>query len=168
MLLKCPLKSKHTNYYFCNTHCFCNLFITEVANPENNHSASYIEIKTIYPRKITSKPTCVVDTLNNHGTNLQGFVLPDDGYIIICNHRIAFQRTYNKPCDFEDFLLIATGHNPISIVENYGSSGRYRKLSSAKYIDSYGYPGTRLSESFAFTNGKATCEIDYPYSLSSF
>jgi hypothetical protein len=154
----------------------CDIFITELASPLNNYNlASYIEIKTTCPGKQISKPLYVL-TLGDKAVKLQGFTVPDDGYLIICAHEEHFSSTYNgKSCDFKASNFFSNmGHNPVTIIEDNGNlinaDGNVRHPNSIMYLDdyldTYGHPGKILDESHVFADGRAIRRVEYPHSMN--
>jgi hypothetical protein len=93
---------------------------------------------------------------------LQGFTVPHDGYIIICNHKNAFDYVYkDKTCDIEkaSFFNSYHGYKPVSVIEDHGYP------ENLKYLDTYGHPWKMLEQDYVFAKGRAVRVIDYPHSI---
>ena len=89
------------------TTCGNDLMITEIADPNNNREARFVEL---------FNPSNVAIDLNNHflrrwsGANTQAqsvsFALSGsisaNGFYVVCNNKVKFKSVYNISADFED------------------------------------------------------------------
>ncbi len=129
----------------------CNLILTELTNPLDNPNAGYIELYSDCPRTPVHGSIKVI-TWRLGGVaelSLQGFIIPDDGFIIICKDRNTHRNAYNylakdyvhgeipkSICDIEEPDLVSDGGNPVAIIEG--------EVEDERYIDNYGFPGASL------------------------
>lgn len=98
---------------------------------------------------------------------LQGFKVPDDGFIIICKnkitHRIAYDEwnSYKAICDIENPDVVSNGYSPVAIIEG--------DLADLRFVDMYGYPKETLRDTkFEFNEGRAVRRFHSHYSFGHF
>ena len=158
----------------------CQFFFTELADCEKK---AFIEIKSTCPGEKISRPIVVV-SYKQYGqiykVDLQGMIIPDDGFIIICRskvqHRTNFAGQYvyeNREwrdlsvCDIESYMILAGhGYNSYSMIDRNsdcdGGCGN-------KYLDIYGYKDSALIRTeHEYKGCRAVRNVDYPFGLPWF
>ncbi len=153
-----------------------------------------MEIKSTCPGATISREILVM-SWKQYGltcdVSLQGFTVPDDGFIIICSNRIQHQVEFGgqfeklenggyrdlSVCDIEDFNLLAgNGFNSYAILDKNSDCDQTDCISrdcytgcSEKYLDIYGYSDASLvGTQHYFDNCRAVRMPEYPYGLSWF
>ena len=132
----------------------CKLLLTELADPIDNAAVGYIEIISNCPGKKV-RGDIKVATWNLGSVDevkLQGFQVPDDGFIIICNDKITHNVAHSEMdpnkaiCDIENPDVVSDGYSPVAIIEG--------ELADLRFVDMYGYPAETLRETkFDFNEG---------------
>jgi len=161
----------------------CEFFFTELSDSDNS---PFIEIASTCPGAKISRPLTVV-SYKEFGqsceVDLQGMIVPSDGFIILCRNKSEHEITYSswdpehRVCDIEDSqLFIGHGYNSYAIVNVDDECDRNECEGvncsfgcNDKYLDIYGFVGSSLKGTiYAYADCRVARKILYPYGLYPF
>jgi len=133
------------------------IIITELASPVDQASSRYVELylPSCIGQRLKSGVKLVhweegSETPSASYISLQNVVVPEDGFIMICESSQA-ELTFGMYCDIIGGDNVPTGKGAIAVID--GDLGAEMNV-----VDSYGFPGARNGEHLLpsdFTNGRA-------------
>lgn len=131
------------------------LWITELADPNNNANRRFIELYSPNKRNyVITEPLKLVKIVGGDQSpsgfeDLKGLTIDANGFLLICNRKDLVEACENEPVSYPALLDDQMGKRDYAIVE-------MPDLTTVTYIDIYGVPGTGAANSFQyFTGGRA-------------
>jgi len=121
----------------------CDLYFTELADPVGDENTAFIEIQTTCPNKRIRN--VFIKTFKQLQSPKFELIIkvPDDGYIIICEDKVAFEKAYKKTCDIEKPNALPKGLYTIAVIFK------------DERLDIYGKMRKVLPEDSVYQNGRA-------------
>ena len=156
----------------------CEFFFTEIS--DEFEYAPFVEIYSTCPGVSISRPIVVLSK-KEYGFNceveLEGMVVPEDGFIIICENKISHMNQFGNKCDIESELLLG-GHGTNTYAIKSSSpgcddathcEGDKCTYGCSDYLDIYGYLHSGLEgTSHEYTDCRVLRKMSYAYGSSTF